>query len=140
MLIVDMIDNFALTIRNGISFGIIQAFAENEPKSGTGNTFDAGTAITGGTSEAFGNLNNNIQDAGNGMVYIMMMLIGFIGVIGLGIAAIKVMVGGAATKSEAKGSLFWILVALIVGFGAIAIVGTLQTVGNCLFNTAAVKK
>ncbi len=139
MLIVDMIDNFALAIRNGISFGIIQAFAENSDKKSAG-TFDAGSMINGETSEAFGNLNNNIQSAGNGMVYIMMMLIGFIGVIGLGIAAIKVMVGGAATKSEAKGSLFWILIALIVGFGAIAIVGTLQTVGNCLFNTAAAKK
>ncbi len=96
-------------------------------------TFDAGS-ITGEMSgDGFSSTTEALENAGNSAVYIGMMIVGFIAVIGLLIAVLKIMVGGSMQKNEAKGSLFWICVAGIVGFGAIGIVGLLQTVGQSLF-------
>lgn len=97
-------------------------------------TWDASNGISGAASNGFSNITGAVQNTGNGVIYIMMMLVGFVGVVGLMIAVLKIMVGGAGTKSEAKGSLFWIIVAAIIGFGAMGIIGMLQTVGLNLFN------
>lgn len=82
---------------------------------------------------AFSTTQEAIKGAGNSVIYILMMIVGFTAVIGLLIAVMKIMVGGASTKNEAKGSLFWILIAGIIGFGAMGIVGLLQTIGLGLF-------
>ncbi len=114
-----------------ISARTVTAFASE----GDGNGWSV-SQISPSEGEGFSAISGKISSTGNSLVYIMMMIIGFVGVIGLGIAVIKIMVGGAATKSEAKGSLFWILVAAVVGFGAIAIIGLMQTIGQGLNVTA----
>lgn len=100
----------------------------------TSSTWQVKDNITGGLqNNSFQNLTNTVQTTGNSLVYILMMIVGFVGVIGFGIAAVKIMVGGSAAKAEAKGSVFWIVVAAIIGFGAMSIIGLLQTVGAGLF-------
>lgn len=95
--------------------------------------FDAGK-ITGDMSgTGFDSTTTAIENAGNSAIYIVMMIVGFTAVIGLLIAVLKIMVGGSMTKNEAKGSLFWICLAGIIGFGAIGIVGLLQTIALGLF-------
>ena len=98
------------------------------------STWQVGGNITGGLeNNSFTNITTTVQTTGNSIVYILMMVIGFVGVIGFGIAAVKIMVGGSNTKATAKGDIFWIIVAAVLGFGAMAIIGLLQTVGVGLF-------
>ncbi len=130
MFLMDLLDHCL------ISAGTVTAYAVNPPDNGgEGTGWSVMTGIQPSEGTGFSDISSKISSTGNSLVYIMMMIIGFVGVIGLGIAGIKIMVGGAATKSEAKGSLFWILVAAVIGFGAIAIIGLMQTIGSGL-NTA----
>ena len=114
----------------GNIFGLL---ATGNAAAGNTGTWQA-NSITGGLqNNSFNNIANTVEGTGNSLVYIMMMVIGFVGIIGLGIAVVKIMAGGSNTKAEAKGSLFWIIVAAIIGFGSIAIIGLLQTIGAGLF-------
>ena len=81
----------------------------------------------------FENFSNSIEAGGNSIVYIMMMFVGFGLVIGLIVAAIKIALGGSTAKTEGKGSILWILIAGIIAFGAIGIVGAVQAIGSGLF-------
>ena len=93
-------------------------------------------SITGALeSDAFNNVSNTISQTGNSAIYLGMMIIGFLGVIGLLIACAGIMFGNSVTRSDQKTKLLWILVALIIAFGAIAIVGLAQVIGSGLFST-----
>lgn len=81
----------------------------------------------------FDNITTSIENGGNNIIYIMMMCGGFLVAIGLGVAFIKIMAGGSATKSEAKGQLLWIVAAGIGVFATVGIVGILYSIGNGLF-------
>jgi len=96
------------------------------------NTWNA-TSITGAKGNGFENFSNSIEAGGNSIVYIMMMFVGFGLVIGLIVAAIKIALGGSTAKTEGKGSILWILIAGIIAFGAIGIVGAVQAIGSGLF-------
>lgn len=132
MNILDSADMLAIKVMNEAN--LLLAAGESEGAAGTA-TWSV-TNITGAQGNSFSSVTNAVQDTGNGLVYIFMMIIGFAGVIGLGIAVLKIMLGDSATKSQAKGALFWILVAAIVGFGAIGIIGMTQTIGQNLFTAA----
>lgn len=108
---------------------ILLADGENNT---TANTWNA-SSITGEKGNGFDNFSNSIQAGGNSIVYILMMIVGFGLVIGLIVAALKIALGGSATKTDGKGSLLWILVAGIIAFGAMGIVGAIQAVGSGLF-------
>lgn len=113
--------------------GMLQAFNGSFYTLASASGWQA-NSITGGlVNNAFTNVSNSIESTGNSLVYILMMIIGFVGVIGLGIAVLKIMIGNSMTKSAAKGELLWILVAGIIGFGAMSIIGLLQTIGGGLF-------
>ena len=134
MILMDVLDHCLISART-----VTTVLAAGQPDSGTSNTWQVNGNLTGAKNDggAFDNLSNSISTTGNSLVYILMMIIGFVGVIGLGIAVIKIMVGGAQTKSEAKGSLFWILVAAVIGFGAMAIIGVAQTIGSGLLGAGS---
>lgn len=106
--------------------------ADGENNNTTANTWNA-SSITGEKGNGFENFSNSIQAGGNSIVYILMMIVGFGLVIGLIVAALKIALGGSATKTDGKGSLLWILVAGIIAFGAMGIVGAIQAVGSGLF-------
>ena len=106
--------------------------ADGENNTNAVNTWNA-SSITGAKGNGFENFSNSIEAGGNSVVYIMMMFVGFGLVIGLIVAAIKIALGGSAAKTEGKGSLLWILIAGIIAFGAIGIVGAVQAVGSGLF-------
>lgn len=106
--------------------------ADGENSTNAVNTWNA-SSITGAKGNGFENFSNSIEAGGNSIVYIMMMFVGFGLVIGLIVAAIKIALGGSAAKTEGKGSLLWILIAGIIAFGAIGIVGAVQAVGSGLF-------
>lgn len=96
-------------------------------------TFDPST-ITGAKSGSdFDNITTSIENGGNNIIYIMMMVGGFIAAIGLGVAFIKIMAGGSVTKSEAKSQLLWIIGAGIGIFAVVGIVGVLYSIGSGLF-------
>lgn len=93
-------------------------------------------SITGALeSDAFNNVSNTISQTGNSAIYLGMMIIGFLGVIGLLIACAGIMFGNSMMRSEQKTKLLWIFVALILAFGAISIVGLTQVIGSGLFST-----
>lgn len=106
--------------------------ADGENNTNAVNTWNA-SSITGAKGNGFENFSNSIEAGGNSIVYIMMMFVGFGLVIGLIVAAIKIALGGSTAKTEGKGSLLWILIAGIIAFGAIGIVGAVQAVGSGLF-------
>lgn len=106
--------------------------ADGENSTNAVNTWNA-SSITGAKGNGFENFSNSIEAGGNSIVYIMMMFVGFGLVIGLIVAAIKIALGGSTAKTEGKGSLLWILIAGIIAFGAIGIVGAVQAVGSGLF-------
>ena len=133
MNILNAADMLAIRVMNEADLLLAQGNG-NDAANASGTTWSA-SSITGAQGNSFNGITNTVQDAGNGLVYIVMMIIGFAGVIGLGIAVLKIMLGDSATKSQAKGALFWILVAAIIGFAAIGIIGMAQTIGQSLFVT-----
>lgn len=149
MSLINMMDSAAIALMNARALAMSglgsTAGGEGGAAAGdaaAGNTFQvnnpSGGGITGSMQDggAFGNVTTAISTGGNSLIYIVMMLVGFVGVIGIGIVSLKLMVGGAQTKGAAKGDIGWILVALLIGFGAIAIVGLVQGIASGLFTTA----
>jgi len=140
MSLMNVLDTAAIVVLNGRSMILASGATGGAAENGDAgaNTFDAGS-ISGelAADSPFGNVTTAISQGGNSLVYIIMMLVGFCGVVGIGITALKLMVGGGATKSNAKGEIGWILVGLAIGFGAMAIVGLVQGVANGLFATEA---
>lgn len=94
-------------------------------------TFDM-SQITGADTGMLSDVTSKVRDAGNSAIYLVMTIIGIVGVLGLGVAVLKIIFGGASTKSDAKGQLIWILIACIIGFGALAIVGMCKTISENL--------
>lgn len=136
MSLMNVLDTAAMVVLNSRSIILASNAGTGEGENASGSTFDASSGITGeiATDGPFGNVTTAISDGGNSLVYIIMMLVGFCGVIGFGITALKLMVGGSATKSGAKGEIGWIMVGLALGFGAMAIVGLVQGVASGLFS------
>lgn len=141
MSLINMMDSAAIALMNARALAM-SGLGTAGGEGGAGNTFQvnnsSGGGITGSMQDdgAFGNVTTAISTGGNSLIYIVMMLVGFVGVIGIGIVSLKLMVGGAQTKGAAKGDIGWILVALLIGFGAIAIVGLVQGIASGLFTTA----
>ena len=135
MSLVNMMDMAAIRLMN---VPALLATGTEDAAESAGNTFQVtgdNGLITGALSEeaGFGNVTTAMTTGGNAVVYILKMAAGFCGVVGFIIAGIKLMLGGAGTKVDAKGSLGWIVVGGIVCFGSIAIIGLIQGISTGLF-------
>lgn len=104
--------------------------------SGSGSSVgtDVMTKITGAQDPNMGTISTSIENTGNGLIYIGMTLVAVIGVLALLLAAGKIMLGGAVQKSEGKNSLFWVILAAVVAFGAIGIIALAATMSGTFFN------
>jgi len=108
--------------------------------AGTGTGSSSGTfntsTITGQQSgSGFNGIANSISAGGNNIIFILVTIAAFCGVVGLIVTFIKMMAGGSATKSEAKGNLVIIVFAIIGAFAAMGAVKLLYDIGNGLFTT-----
>lgn len=90
--------------------------------------------ITGAQDPNMGTLSDTVEKTGNGFIYIAITIIAVLAVLALIIAAGKVMVGSAVQKSEGKNSLFWVIIAAVIAFGAIGIITLAAAMSGTFFN------
>lgn len=102
--------------------------------SGSSVGTDVMTKITGAQDPNMGTISTSIENTGNGLIYIGMTLVAVIAVLALLLASGKIMLGGAVQKSEGKNSLFWVILAAVVAFGAIGIIALAATMSGTFFN------
>ena len=102
-----------------------------------GVAFDP-TIVTGHkTGTAFDSIADSVKSGGNSIIYILLLAAALIGAVGLIIAFIQIMAGGSNTKSNAKGNLLWIIVAIVGAAASVGSISVLFAIGRGLFGSSS---
>lgn len=96
--------------------------------------FNVTEVVTGEDGGMLGDLTNTVSSAGNSIVFILMMIGGFVGVIAVIVVGIKLSAGAPDTKASTKKELLPLFIGLFLIFAAIFIVGAVQTFSMAVFN------
>ena len=116
------LDNAVLMVR-----GKLIRFSENIGETVMGR-------VTGQESSDLGGLTNTVSDAGNGVIFIVSLLLAFVAIIGLILVVLKGIIGGSQAQAEAKTGIPRVIIYAIIGFGAAAIIGFAATFAKTLFS------
>ncbi len=98
-----------------------------------GTAFDPKVVTGHKTGTAFDSIADSVKAGGNSIIYILLLAAALIGAVGLIIAFIQIMAGGSNTKSNAKGNLLWIIVAIVGAAASVGSISALFAIGQGLF-------
>ena len=86
-----------------------------------GTAFDPKVVTGHKTGTAFDSIADSVKAGGNSIIYILI------------IAFIQIMAGGSNKKSNAKGNLLWIIVAIVGAAASVGSISALFAIGQGLF-------
>ena len=84
-------------------------------------------------TEAFSGLEDKVQTIGSGSYRLVTLAMIFLFLCGFGVAMIKLFFSNGATRQESKSDVIWKVVAAILGFAVVGLIGVLAGVGKGLF-------
>lgn len=108
----------------------LTAFASGESESGAKTQPDYSYDwITDGGNGTFDSLTNTVKQTG-GSFYQLLMAIGVIGLMAIIIiCALRLAAAGSGKRAEALEQIIWVVVAGVILFGVVSIIGIVGTIG-----------
>lgn len=108
----------------------LTVFASGEPESGAKTQPDYSYDwITDGGNGTFDSLTNTVKQTG-GSFYQLLMAIGVIGLMAIIIiCALRLAAAGSGKRAEALEQIIWVVVAGVILFGVVSIIGIVGTIG-----------
>lgn len=108
----------------------LTVFASEKPESGAKTQPDYSYDwITDGGNGTFDSLTNTVKQTG-GSFYQLLMAIGVIGLMAIIIiCALRLAAAGSGKRAEALEQIIWVVVAGVILFGVVSIIGIVGTIG-----------
>lgn len=108
----------------------LTVFASGKPESGAKTQPDYSYDwITDGGNGTFDSLTNTVKQTG-GSFYQLLMAIGVIGLMAIIIiCALRLAAAGSGKRAEALEQIIWVVVAGVILFGVVSIIGIVGTIG-----------